>query len=174
MSRSTSRDFRHRQSRPASETQPHVDIVVDGNAFERRDGQLADDRTIGFLERAYVDGHERASYARDPSGRKRVVAASPAARLRLARPPSVERIASSGSADTMYVPAESLEASARRPIALRSGHRELAKSSQPSHIPAHTAGLSSTSPAGGWDGWVRCSDLRTDVSSAGARKAAAR
>ena len=47
--------------------------MVDRNAFERRDGQLADDRTIGFLERAYVDGHERASYAPRPSGRKRVV-----------------------------------------------------------------------------------------------------
>ena len=116
--------------------------MVDRNAFERRDGQLADDRTIGFLERAYVDGHERASYARTAPGRKRFVG--------LKRPCAMPHGSPSEStrSDDVYRELDPCECQAS----------ELPVSSelvQPPYPCPHCR-VELDAPAGSWDGWVRC------------------
>ena len=48
---------------PGDRAETLIDVVVDGNAFKRRDGQIAHEGTIGFPKRSDVDGHDSASYA---------------------------------------------------------------------------------------------------------------
>ena len=174
MSRSTSRDFRQRQSRPATRTQPHVDVVVDRNAFERRDGQLADDRTIGFLERTNVDGHERASYARGPSGRKGVVGRDPGSTRGFA----CTAIAGGAlRAQALLIRCKATKNRSKprpeEPIALRSRivTREVV---EPITYSCPHCRAELECPPGGWDGWVRCPSCGASVSSARVRKAASR
>ena len=111
MSRSTSRALRHRQSRPAIGPSREFDILVDRNALERRDGQLAHGSSIGFPEWSDVDGHISASYVPAQAverglsdlERQRIAVAAPSSSQSAARRSAHRQFVFRGSDGTMTI-----------------------------------------------------------------------